>query len=380
MGNLREQILRQELQKEIEKARKLEKDGKHEEASKHYTKVSVIYRRIAYNAPRARSEEMFDVASQYENLGTAIRKGGEIEKAREFAPDVYEKAIDSLIITQKPETEWDDIGGLKEAKRVIKEAIILPFIHDKPPFIHSPRTILLVGPPGTGKTLLAKASSNILSATFFEARVSALLSKYFGESGKLVGALFDRARKEQPSLVFIDELDSIAVARSGSINEATRRVLGEFLTQIEGFNTKKGERVLTMGATNKPWDVDDAIISRFQRKIYVPLPDEKARKAIFRIHLEGADTSGIGLDGLVRKTQGFSGRDIASACQEAVNSMVREQNPDLEELTSRRVEKYTLRYRALRPEDFEEALNKIRPAVSAQDVKKYEEWGKEFGG
>jgi len=156
MGNLREQILRQELQKEIEKARKLEKDGKHEEASKHYTKVSVIYRRIAYNAPRARSEEMFDVASQYENLGTAIRKGGEIEKAREFAPDVYEKAIDSLIITQKPETEWDDIGGLKEAKRVIKEAIILPFIHDKPPFVHSPRTILLTALPGQGRPCLQR--------------------------------------------------------------------------------------------------------------------------------------------------------------------------------------------------------------------------------
>lgn len=380
MGDLREQILRQELQKEIERARKLEKEGRHEEASKHYTKVSAIYRRIAYNAPRARSEEMFDVASQYESLGTAIRKGGEIEKAREFAPDVYEKAIDSLIITQKPETKWDDIGGLKEAKRVIKEAIILPFIHDKPPFIHSPRTILLYGPPGTGKTLLAKASSNILSATFFEARVSALLSKYFGESGKLVGALFDKARKEQPSLVFIDELDSIAVARSGSINEATRRVLGEFLTQIEGFNTKKEEKVLIMGATNKPWDLDDAIVSRFQRKIYVPLPDEKARKAIIRIHLEGADTSGIGLDGLVGKTQGFSGRDISSMCQEAVNIMVREQNPGLEELSSREVERYSLKYRALKPGDFEEALNRIRPAVSAQDIKKYEEWGKEFGG
>lgn len=263
---------------------------------------------------------------------------------------------------------------------MIKEAIILPFIHDKPPFIHSPRTILLYGPPGTGKTLLAKASSNILSATFFEARVSALLSKYFGESGKLVGALFDKARKEQPSLVFIDELDSIAVARSGSINEATRRVLGEFLTQIEGFNTKKEEKVLIMGATNKPWDLDDAIVSRFQRKIYVPLPDEKARKAIIRIHLEGADTSGIDLEGLVGKTQGFSGRDISSMCQEAVNIMVREQNPGLEELSSREVERYSLKYRALKPEDFEEALNRIRPAVSAQDVKKYEEWGKEFGG
>ncbi len=380
MGDLREQILRQELQKEIEKARKLEKLGKHDEAGKHYMKASAIYRRIAYNAPRARSEEMFDIASQYENLGTTIRKGGEIEKAREFAPDVYEKAINSLIITQKPETGWDDIGGLKEAKRVIKEAIILPFIHDKPPFIHSPRTILLYGPPGTGKTLLAKASSSTLNATFFEARISALLSKYFGESGKLVSALFDKARKEQPSLVFIDELDSIAVARSGSMNEATRRVLGEFLTQIEGFNTKKGEKVLIMGATNKPWDLDDAIVSRFQRKIYVPLPDEKARKGIFRIHLEGADASGIDLNELVKKTEGFSGRDIASVCQEAINSMVREQNPDLEELTSRQVEKYTLKYRALKPGDFEGALEKIRPAVSPQGIKKYEEWGKEFGG
>ena len=379
MGDLRESLLRQQLQRELAKARALEKAGKIKEAGVYYIKAGAIYRRLAYSAPKHRAEEMFHTASQYESLGNTIKKGEAVAEMKTISPEVYEGAIDSLIVSTKPDISWEQIGGLPDVKRTIKEAIILPFIQDKPPYIRSTRTILLYGPPGTGKTLLAKASSNTLNATFFEARLSTLLSKYFGESSKLVNALFTKARKLQPSVIFMDELDSVAGVRGTGMHEATRRVLGQILTEIEGFNTKKEDKVLIMGATNKPWDLDEAMISRFERKIYVPLPDERARKAIFKIHLEGAQL-GFDVSELVSRTEGFSGRDIAHVCQEAINLMVREMNPDLTELTPQQLEKYSLRSRPLALDDFEAALKTIRPATKPEELKRYEEWKRDFGG
>lgn len=373
MGDLRDNILRQELQKEIEEAKRLEKDGSVKEASEHYLRASEIYRRIAYNAPPERAQEMFGVASKYETFGKALVKSRPETEGQE-------DMINSLIVSQKPEIKWEGIGGLEEAKKDIREAIILPFIQAKPEYVHAPRTILLYGPPGTGKTLLAKASSNTMDATFFEARMPTLLSKYFGESQKLISALFNRARKTQPSLIFIDELDSVAMSRDSDIDESTRRVLSQLLTEIEGFNTRKEEKILIMGATNKPWDLDDAVISRFQKKIYVPLPDEAARKAILQIHLEDADISGISMASLVERTVGFSGRDINSLCHEAITRMVREQNPDIEKLTPKELEVYSLKYRPLSTGDFDTAFENVKPSTQQDDIEKYEQWKKDFGG
>jgi katanin p60 ATPase-containing subunit A1 len=373
MGDLRENILRQELQREIEEAKRLERDGNRKEASEHYLRASEIYRRIAYNAPPERAQEMFGVASKYETFGKALVKGTP-------EPEMQEEIISTLIVSQKPEVSWDDIGGLDEAKKDIREAIILPFVKAKPPYIKAPRTILLYGPPGSGKTLLAKASSNTLSATFFEARMPTLLSKYFGESQKLINTLFEKAKKTQPSLIFIDELDSVAMSRDSNIDESTRRVLAQLLTEIEGFNTSKDERVLIMGATNKPWDLDDAVVSRFQKRIYVPLPDDRARRAILQIHLEGADISEINMSSLVERTGGFSGRDLASLCRQVITNMVREQNPSIERLTVKELEAYSLKYRSLQVKDFDSAFEKIKPTTQPKDIEKYEEWRKEFGG
>jgi SpoVK/Ycf46/Vps4 family AAA+-type ATPase len=381
METLRESMLHQEIQRKIELAKKLEADGKHDEASRKYLEASAIYRRVAMIAPRDRAEEFFSRASQYENVSKTMKQGPDLKKISKSEPEIYEEAVANLVVSQKPDIEWDDIGGLKEAKSVIKEAIILPFVKEKPPFVKAQRTILLYGPPGTGKTMLAMASSNTLNATFYEAKVSSLLSKYFGESPKLVKALFEKARQSQPSLIFIDELDSVAARRSGETNEATRRVLGELLTQIQGFSSKGEDRVLVMGATNKPWDMDEAALSRFQRKIYVPLPDERSRKAIFQIHLGGAEVEGSAMiNELAKKTEGFSGRDIMGVCQEAISAMVREENPDLENLNSKQIEDYTLNTRQLKMNDFDKALNKVRPATSEQEIQRYGEWKKEYGG
>jgi SpoVK/Ycf46/Vps4 family AAA+-type ATPase len=380
MSDIRESILKQELQKELTIAKRLEAEGKIREAGIHYIKAGALTRRIATCYPVEKARVMFDTASQYEQLGAIIKATPSLRQAEELPENLYEQLINSLIVTQKPDTTWDDIGGLDEAKKIIKEAIILPFIKSKPAFVKSPKTILLYGPPGTGKTLLAKAASNTLAATFFEARLSALLSKYFGESPKLVSALFTKARKMQPSLIFIDELDAMAVSRSTDISEASRRVLGQLLTEIEGFNTPKEEKVIVMGATNKPWDLDDAMVSRFLRKIYVPLPDQKARKKIIKIHLSGSQISSELIDILAEKTENWSGRDLSSLCQEAIINMVRECNPGLEDLSGPQLDKYILSTRALELKDFESAFKKIRPAVTESEIKRYEEWRKEYGG
>jgi len=373
MGEIRLNMLKQQLQAELEEARKLESQGKEKEAGVHYVRAGAIARRLAYQAPREDAEDFFQTATQYESVGNIIRTTS--SHTRAASPDM----IDQLIVTQKPDTKWEDIGGLKEAKRTLKQAIIMPFVRKRPDYVSAAKSILMYGPPGTGKTMLAKASSNTLSATFFEAKASGLLSKYFGESSKMISALFAKAKKMQPSLIFMDEIDSLAPSRDTGIDESSRRVLGQLLSEIDGFESRKEDRIIFMGATNKPWDLDDALLSRFQRKVYVPLPDAGSRKKIFIIHLRGAELGRLDMDQLVEKSEGYSGRDIASLCQEAVAGMIRDKNPDLEELTAKQLESYMLVTRGLLPSDFETAFGKVKATSKDWSLERYAKWQREFG-
>ena len=373
MGELRQSLLKQQLQHEIDIAKKLESEGKSKQAVVHYQRAALIYRKLAYVAPREYAESFFNSASQYETMSNVIRSTTPYTRAKST------EAIDSMVISEKPTVKWDDIGGLKEVKSEVKEAIILPMVEKKPDFVEAPRTLLLYGPPGTGKTLLAKAASNTLQAKFFEARTSTLLSKYFGESSKIVSMLFEKAQKSQPSIIFMDEFDSIMISRDSGIQESTRRVVSQLLMEIEGFSTKPGEKIILIAATNKPWDLDDAMISRFQRRIYVPLPDPEARKHIFEIHLKGVSLAEITINSLASMSEGYSGRDIANLCKEAIMLMVREQNPKLEDLTPAQIEKYAMNYRSLTKEDFDRAFSKVRRTVDEKTIRRYEEWGEQLG-
>jgi SpoVK/Ycf46/Vps4 family AAA+-type ATPase len=177
----------------------------------------------------------------------------------------------------------------------------------------------------------------------------------------------------------MDEFDSIMVSRDSGIQESTRRVVSQLLTEIEGFSSAKGEKLIMMSATNKPWDLDDAMISRFQRKIYVPLPDKEAREMIFEIHLKGAVLHGMTEKKLAEMSGGYSGRDIANVCKEAIMFMIREQNPKLEELTPTQIEKYAMKYRSLTKEDFDHAFSKVKKTVNEKTIRRYEEWGERLG-
>jgi vacuolar protein-sorting-associated protein 4 len=228
---------------------------------------------------------------------------------------------------EKPNVKWSDVAGLENAKESLKEAVILPikfpqlFTGKRKPW----RGILLYGPPGTGKSFLAKAvATEANNSTFFSVSSSDLLSKWLGESEKLVRNLFELARTHKPSIIFIDEVDSLCSARSDNESESARRVKTEFLVQMQGVGNDN-DNILVLGATNIPWCLDSAIRRRFEKRIYIPLPDYGARKAMFKLHLGNTPHSlrEDDFDELARKAEGYSGADISIVVRDALMSPIR---------------------------------------------------------
>ena len=196
------------------------------------------------------------------------------------------EALGGCVVTEKPNVKWEDVAGLERAKEALKEAVILPlrfpqlFTGKRKPW----KGILLYGPPGTGKSFLAKACATESKGTFLSVSASNIVSKWMGESERLVRAMFDLARMNKPAVIFIDEIDSLMSARSEGENESTRRIKTEFLVQMNGVG-KDDDGILVLGATNIPWDLDPAARRRFQKKIFISLPDFDARRAMLKMNL-----------------------------------------------------------------------------------------------
>ncbi|MCQ1534465.1 ATP-binding protein [Methanosarcina sp. KYL-1] len=310
--------------------------------------------------------------------GSRSSGGGEVENEDELLAQA-----ESLI--EKSSVRWDDIGGLDEVKSLMKETISIAGIQ-KPASIKPWKGIMLFGPPGTGKTLLAAAAAGSLDARFFNVKADNVLSKYFGESSKMVSALYKAARKHAPSIVFIDEFDSISLSREGDTSESSRRLLSTLLAELDGLQDKKSDRLmLTLAATNTPWDLDAAVLSRFPRRIMVPLPDKTACREIIKIHIKDLDASKLDLDGLAGTCveKFYSGRDLQNLCQQAVWNMIREENKDLEQLADlpyAELNKRKLNVTPLKFDYFEDAFEKIRTPLTKAQLGKYEKWNEEFGG
>jgi katanin p60 ATPase-containing subunit A1 len=288
-------------------------------------------------------------------------------------------------LIEKSSVRWDDIGGLEEVKRLMKETIAIAGLQ-KPSSVKPWKGIMLFGPPGTGKTLLAAAAAGSLDADFFNVKADNVLSKYFGESSKLVSALYKAARNHAPSIVFIDEFDSISLSREGDTSESSRRLLSTLLAELDGLQDKKSDRLmLTLAATNTPWDLDAAVLSRFPRRIMVPLPDKSACKEIIKIHIKDLDSSKLDIDKLASTCveKFYAGRDLQNLCQQAMWNMIREENKDLDklaELPYKELEKRKLNVTSLKFDYFETAFEKIRSPLTKAQLAKYEKWNVEFGG
>jgi len=216
---------------------------------------------------------------------SGAKKGDHDEEDNEETKKMKD-SLGGAIIKEKPDIKWDDVAGLVAAKEALKEAVILPikfpqlFTGKRKPW----KGILLYGPPGTGKSYLAKAVATEADSTFFSISSADLVSKWLGESEKLVRNLFLMARESKPSIIFIDEIDSLCGSRNDSESESARRIKTEFLVQMNGVGNDV-DGVLVLAATNIPWTLDSAIRRRFEKRIYIPLPEAPARSKMFIIHL-----------------------------------------------------------------------------------------------
>ncbi|MFX1470239.1 MAG: AAA family ATPase [Promethearchaeota archaeon] len=288
--------------------------------------------------------------------------------------------ISGTIVTESPNVKWNDIAGLESVKQALREAIVLPIA--KPELFTGARRpwsgILLFGPPGCGKTLLAKAAATECKATFFSASSADLLSKWLGESEKLISSLFKVARLKAPSLIFMDEIDSVATKRGErSESGGERRVKTQLLSEIQGLKSTHDKPLLVLGATNRPWDIDNAMLSRFEKRVHVPLPDLKARIGIFKIHTEGVNSALTDEDyvELGVRTEGYSGRDIANVCREVIMLPVRELDMGgLLEGSDKEV-----KVRDINLKDFKKTIKKVKPMINKTILKQYNDWAEEFG-
>lgn len=286
--------------------------------------------------------------------------------------------ITADILEKAPSVTFDDIAGLKLAKQSLQEAVILPTLRaDIFSGLRAPvRGILLYGPPGNGKTLLAKALATESRATFFNISAASLTSKWVGEGEKLVRVMFAMALERQPSIIFMDEIDSLLSTRSANEHDASRRLKTEFLVQFDGVGSSSEARVIVIGATNRPQELDDAVRRRLVKRIYIPLPDEEGRLAILTHLLAGSSVrhslTRDQLARIVRSTSGYSASDLTALCREAALGPVRELGPAI---ASVRVDSI----RPLKLSDFSDALQVIRPSLSQDQLKSFEAFTREYG-
>ncbi|XP_065088273.1 spastin isoform X2 [Ochlerotatus camptorhynchus] len=274
--------------------------------------------------------------------------------------------------------EWQDIAGQEVAKQALQEMVILPSV--RPELFTGLRTpakgLLLFGPPGNGKTLLARAVATECSATFFSISAATLTSKYVGDGEKLVRALFTVAREMQPSIIFIDEVDSLLSERSSGEHEATRRLKTEFLVQFDGLPANSEvDKIVVMAATNRPQELDEAALRRFPKRVYVTLPDLNTRQLLLRRLLEkqGSPLGDADLNRLAMLTEGYSGSDLTSLAKDAALEPIRELN--VEEVKNMDPTKL----RSIRESDFHSSLKRIRRSVAPSSLAAYEKWLHDFG-
>ncbi|WEW60502.1 Vacuolar protein sorting-associated protein 4 [Emydomyces testavorans] len=336
-------------------------------------------------------------------------KGGKDDDDDDAETKKLRGALAGAILSEKPNVKWDDVAGLDGAKEALKEAVILPI---KFPNLFTGRRqpwkgILLYGPPGTGKSYLAKAVATEANSTFFSVSSSDLVSKWMGESERLVKQLFNMARENKPAIIFIDEIDALCGPRGEGESEASRRIKTELLVQMDGVgNDTKG--VLILGATNIPWQLDMAIRRRFQRRVHISLPDMAARLKMFQLNVDSTPCALTPADykSLAEMTEGYSGSDISIAVQDALMHPVRKiqsathykkvLHPVLvdgqEKLTPCSpgdqgaiemswvdVDPEKLLEPPLLLRDFVKAVKSSRPTVSEEDLEKNEEWTRKFG-
>ena len=382
--------------------------GKSEEASRSYHKAAQFAEQMIEILEDAGARSSMSLrAVEYKQRARALTSNRGMDAGRirpvenheadevaysDEEADALEQQILLLIDDSPNHVDWETIGGLDALKKELKFHYGLAMAKVPEGIkIEGWNNIMFYGPPGTGKTLLACAVANKLSATFFNVKASQIVSKWVGESGRLISTLYRVARKftrdGRPSIIFIDEFDALCRSRGGEGQLYHQQMLAAILSEIDGF-AQKGKRdlVMTIGATNRPWDLDSAVLSRFERRILIDLPNAEARADIFRIHLEGkgipVDHRSLSYARLAADTGRLTGREIARLCKEVTASMLGEMNPDIPALVDaglKRIQDYEIKVRALKQGDFTTPLERLVADTSEADEIHFAEWGKSLG-
>lgn len=313
-----------------------------------------------------------------------------------------QSALEGAIVVEKPNVKWSDVAGLEMAKQNLQEAVIFPikfpnlFTGKRQPW----RGILLYGPPGTGKSYLAKAvATEANNSTFLSISASDLVSKWQGESERLVKTLFQMARDRKPSIIFIDEIDSVAGQRGDNEPESSRRIKTELLVQMQGVGNDN-DGVLVLGATNIPWMLDSAIRRRFERRIHIGLPKPEARARMFKLHMGDTPNTLTERDyeQLGKDSDNYSGADCAVCVRDGIMEPVRRlqtathfkqvgnqytpcspSTPGAVEMSWQQLSSDQLLEPKVDYKMMKKALSRTRPTVNAADLDQVEKWSKDFG-
>ncbi|XP_066473885.1 spastin isoform X6 [Tiliqua scincoides] len=307
---------------------------------------------------------------------SAVRKKKDVKIFRNVDSNLANLILNE-IADSGPSVKFDDIAGQELAKQALQEIVILPSL--RPELftgLRAPaRGLLLFGPPGNGKTMLAKAVAAESNSTFFNISAASLTSKYVGEGEKLVRALFAVARELQPSIIFIDEVDSLLCERREGEHDASRRLKTEFLIEFDGVQSSGEDRILVMGATNRPQELDDAVLRRFTKRVYVSLPNEETRLLLLKnlLSKQGNPLTQKELAQLARMTEGYSGSDLTALAKDAALGPIRELKPEQVKNMS------ASEMRNIKLSDFTESLKKIKRSLSPQTLEAYIRWNKDYG-
>lgn len=377
----------------LEKAKEHHAKGELEEAKQQYDiGIKELLHLIKYSEIPSVKQSLEVVAKGYVDKYEALIKG------HQPIPETTVTTPKELVLEEKPQVSWSDIVGLRKAKEALKESILLP---KKFPTLFTGvlkpwSGILLYGPPGVGKTQLAKAVATETNSTFFSLSSADIVSKWLGDSEKVIKQLFTQAREKAPSVIFLDEVDSLCSTRGPMENDSIKRVKTELMQQTQGI--KPTDNVLLLGATNVPWDIDPAMRRRFEKRIYIPLPDADCREGLIRLYLGEVKLGEEEYQELVVLSEGFSGADISIAIREGLLLPIRrltkfehfreergvyvpasegEEGVIKKSFYDLEPEKVKIPLRT--KEDFIQAFSTIKPSVSPSSLVIFEKWTEEFG-
>lgn len=348
-----------------------DKQGAKSNAISRYERTAEILLKLCTLYPEAPQTRLY--MQQVENCKRRIKElkdeNGHLDERPSLAQSTK---LEHLVLAEKPNIKWGEIANLHDAKKAIEESIVFPVKRPDLFPLGWPRGILFFGPPGCGKTLLAAAIATEIDAVFYSVDAASIMSKWLGESEKNVAELFGSAHKASkeghPVIIFVDEVDSLVGIRGDEVGGEVR-TRNQFLKEMDNILDKKRQsHVYVIGATNKPWAIDEPFIRRFQKRIYVPLPNPEARRELFGIYAKDLRLDhDIDQEILIQKTEGYSGSDFRDIFQGAQTRVVRELFEGNTLMAHGQARPITM-------DDFREILRKRKPSVSLQMLSLYDKW------